>query len=183
MADIVVKGQRELYELLQTLPVKLERNIVRGALRAGARPIKDAAVARCPVGLPSSEGRKLYGLHEGSLRDSIRISTRVKGATVSASVKAGGKTRAGGDVWYAHLIEFTGAKAHTITAKGRKILSFGGLFFQSVKHPGMRARPFMRPALESQAQAAVVAAAEYMKQRLATREGLDTAHIMIEGDE
>jgi hypothetical protein len=41
----------------------------------------------------------------------------------------------------------------------------------------------MRPALDQQAQAAVIATAEYMKNRLATKEGLDTADIVIAGDE
>jgi hypothetical protein len=41
----------------------------------------------------------------------------------------------------------------------------------------------MRPALDAQASAAVVAAAEYMKDRLATKHGLDTSDVVIEGDE
>ena len=41
----------------------------------------------------------------------------------------------------------------------------------------------MRPALDSQATRAVVAAGEYIKRRLATKHGLDTSGVMIEGDE
>lgn len=41
----------------------------------------------------------------------------------------------------------------------------------------------MRPALDSNITAAVVAAGNYVKSRLATKQGLDTSHIMVEGDE
>jgi HK97 gp10 family phage protein len=186
MAEIVhVKGLSDLNKFLQELPVKLERNVLRGALRAGVKPIKAAAVAACPVGEPSAEGKRLYGHYKGALRDSIRITTRSKGGRVTASVMAGGKTKKGADVFYAHMIEFTGAVAHVIKApfwKGVKALFIGGRFLKSVHHPGMRAKPFMRPALDAQAQNAVIASAEYMKKRLATKEGLDTSGVLIEGD-
>lgn len=188
MADttIHVHGLADLQKFLDTLPAKIERNILRGALRAGVKPIKDAAVANCPVGMPSGEGRRLYGLHEGSLQDSVRVGTRHKGSKVMATVKAGGRTAKGGDVFYAHIIEFTGAVAHQIPALsllGKVFLNIGGGVYRSAKHPGMRPKPFLRPAMDAQAQNAVVAAAEYMKERLSTKHGLDTAHITIEGDE
>lgn len=185
MSEIRVKGLSELQKFLDQLPVKLEANVMRGALRAGLKPIKDAAVANAPVGQPNEEGKRLYGHYPGALRDSIRISgTRIKGRRVTASLKAGGKNKkTGADVFYAHIIEFTGAVAHTVTAKNRKWLSFGGRFFQSVEHPGMKATPFMRPALDAQAGNAVIATAEHIKKRLATKHGLDTADIEITEDE
>jgi len=160
------KGLAELNLFFDQFPAEFKANVLPGALRAAAQPIKDAAVSMCPVGKPSDEGRRLYGLHEGSLRDSIRISMRSDGGVITASVTAGGKTQGNGDVWYAHLIEFTGAIAHTIRSRIGKQLKFGGLFRRSVNHPGMYARPFLRPALDSQAAAAVIAAAEYSEQNL-----------------
>lgn len=180
MSDIHVKGLADLQAFLDKLPAKMESNVMRGAMGAAAKPMKISAQERCPVGVPSSTGAKRYGLHTGSLRDSIRVSTKVKNGKVTASIKAGGKTKKAGDVWYAHIVEYTGARAHTITAKNRKGLSFGGLFFQSADHPGMRAKPFMRPALHTQAGNSVLAAGEYIKKRLATKEGLNTAHIELE---
>lgn len=182
MTDIHVTGLADIQKFLDTLPAKLEANIMRGALRAGVKPIKEAATQMCPVGAPSAEGKRLYRLHQGSLRDSIRISTRINGQTVTASVKVGGKTKAAGDVFYAHMIEFTGAVSHVIAKRGG-MLAFMGIFRKSVNHPGMKRQAFMRPALDQQAQAAVIAAAEYMKKRLATKEGLDTSDVLIEGDE
>lgn len=79
-------------------------------------------------------------------------------------------------------IEF-GTKAHNIAAKTAKWLSFGGIFAKQIRHPGARPFPHMRPALDTGAPGAVVAAAEYMKTRLSTKHGLDTLHITVEGDE
>lgn len=186
MAEIHVTGLKELNQFLETLPAKMQANVMRGSLRAGVNVIKDEAKRLCPVGLPSGEGKRLYRLHEGSLQDSIRVGTRFKGGTVAATVKAGGKTAKGGDVFYAHMMEFTGARAHLIPAPsllGKVFLAIGGGIFRSARHPGMRARPFMRPALDSKAHAAIIAAAQYMRQRLATKHGLDTADVRIEGDE
>jgi HK97 gp10 family phage protein len=163
MAEIHVRGLKELQKFLDQLPVKIERNIMRGALRAGAKPILAQAIAGVPV-------------QSGELKNSLKISTSAKGGTVESKVKT--------NVFYSRFVEF-GTQAHFITAKKGGWLSFGGIFAKSVWHPGIPKGPhaFMRPALDSQAQAAVVATAEYIKKRLATKEGLDTSHIMIEGDE
>lgn len=183
MSDLVhVKGLAELGKVMEELPVKIERNVLRGALRAGAGPIRTDARARAPVGPTSSENARIYGGYPGALRDSIRVTTKTRGGKVIASVVAGGKGKNGADVYYAHFVEF-GTSPHSIVPQTRRALSIGGLFVESVEHPGARPQPFMRPALDGQAQQAVIAAAEYMKARLATKHGLDTAHINIEGDQ
>jgi HK97 gp10 family phage protein len=52
----------------------------------------------------------------------------------------------------------TGATAHEIEAANRQALKFesGGVefFAKAVSHPGMRARPFLRPAVDEKEQAA-----------------------------
>lgn len=164
MAEIHVTGLADLQKMLDTLPAKIERNLMRGALRAGMNVVKPAAAA----GVNSISGELARGL---------KVGTRAKGGVVYATLKAGGKHG-----YIARWVEY-GTAAHTITAKDRKALSLGGVLFQSVQHPGARPKPFMRPALDQRANAAVVAAAEYMKERLATKQGLDTSHITIEGDE
>jgi len=50
-------------------------------------------------------------------------------------------------------------------------------------HPGVMPKPFMRPALDAQSGAAVLAVGEYIKKRLATKNGLDTSEINIEVEE
>jgi HK97 gp10 family phage protein len=180
---IKVTGLSDLQALLDTLPPKLELNVMRGALRAGGKLIMQEAVANVPVGPTSSGNADKYGGYAGALRDSIHLGTKISRPYVMARVVVGGKTKTGADVWYAHIIEFTGAVPHTISAKGKAALSIGGLLYQSVQHPGMKAHPFLRPALDSKGRDAVIAAAEYMKTRLATKEGLDTAAILIAGED
>lgn len=56
--------------------------------------------------------------------------------------------------WFAHFLEF-GTKAHQIRRKSRKALRLeNGKFAAKVRHPGMAARPFMRPAFDEKNGAA-----------------------------
>lgn len=164
MSEVHVKGLKELNDLLQTLPPKIEKNILRGALRAGMNTVKPVAQSR---------------VHSvsGELAKGLKVGTRARGGTVTSSLKATGPHRS-----LAHLVEF-GTKAHAIEAKDGGALFFAGSMVKSVQHPGAEPKSFMRVALDAQASASVVAAAGYMKKRLATKHALDTAHITIEGDE
>jgi HK97 gp10 family phage protein len=157
-----VKGLKQLDEFLGTLAPKVERNIMRSGMRAGAKPI----LVQARVGL---------GAHNrtGKLARSLRISTKAKNAIVSASVKT--------NEFYGKFLEF-GTEAHTISAKGNGWLSFGGAYVKSVDHPGARAYPFLRPAMDSQAQAALMAVGMHVKKRL-TKEGINTTDVLLEGDE
>jgi len=159
-----IKGLADLQKFMDQLAPKIERNVMRGALRSGMNVVKPVAQANA---------RKASGLYAAGLK----ISTRARGGRVSASLKATGP-----HAYLGKWIEF-GTRAHNIVAKNGGWLSFGGIFAKSVAHPGARPFPHMRPALDSQAQNAVVAAAEYMKKRLQDKHSLDTSHINIEGDE
>lgn len=164
MSDTVyVKGLDQLQKLLDQLPAKMEQNIMRGALRAGANVVKPAAAANInPV--------------SGDLQRSLRISVRARRGTVTAAVKT--------DLFYARFVEY-GTRQHWITSRDGKALSVPGIgFVKAVLHPGISSpRPFMRPALDTQAGAALVAAGNYIKQRLATKHGLDTSDVIIEPEE
>lgn len=179
MSEIHVNGLAQLQKFLDALPQKVEQNILRGALRAAANVVKAEAVANVPV-------------DSGTLKAGLKVSTRSRRGLITASVKATGK--------HAHIapwIEF-GTRAHKIHAKDAKTLSLrpnsrassgyasrwtAHNFLEFVEHPGTKPRPFMRPALDSQAGNAVVAAGNYIKKRLATKHGLDTSDIVIGEDE
>lgn len=160
-SNVHVKGLSDLDKFFDELVPKMQRNIMRGALRAAAVPVRDQVKANVPV-------------QSGTLRDGIKISTSVKGGVVSVKVRAGGK-----HAYIAHMIEFTGAAAHWIKPRARKSLFLAGLAREAVYHPGFKAKPFMRPALDQQASAAVVAAGEYIKRRL-TKQGLNAQDVEIE---
>lgn len=136
---------RETLAALDQLPARIEANLVRGALRAAAKPIFEDARAAAPV-------------VTGRLRDSIRISTGIKrrDGEIVAAVKAGGK-----QAYYAHMVEY-GTTRHII--KGPVVL--GGQVFKNVEHTGSEPRSFMRKAFDNSGQASVDAYAEYFRRNL-----------------
>ena len=152
-----ISGGRELDAFLQTLAVKVEKNIMRSALRAGANVFKDEAKANVPVDL-------------GDLRRSIRVTTGAKGGQVTASVKAGNKK-----AFYWRFVEF-GTAAHKIAPKNGRALAIGGKVVRAVNHPGARAKPFLRPALDAKAEMALRAIGVQIRARL-TKEGINTPAI------
>lgn len=156
MADLkYVKGLAQLESFLQQLPAKIERNVLRGALRAGARTIQARAIANV---------RK----RSGATAKSIKVGTRAAGGQVTAYVRV--KDFKG--IW----LEY-GTRPHRIEPKNRKSLSIGGHAVEHVDHPGAKPHRFLRPAMDQSANGALVAAAEYMKKRLSEERGLDTLDI------
>jgi HK97 gp10 family phage protein len=162
--SVKVSGLKELNVFLDTLPDKLQKNVMRAALRAGAKVIADQARENVPVA-------------SGKLKKDITIGTRSRGGVVTASVKAGAKS-----AWYAKFVEF-GTAAHEINAKPGSVMMFNGQIAIRVNHPGAKPQPFMRPALDARGQAAVQAVAEKMREVLATKHGLSVPHRMEDGDE
>lgn len=160
MSEIEIKGLSELNRALQDFPARMEANILRGAMRAGAKVFKDAAQDQAPVAPPSGVNARRYNGRAGALRDSVRVSVRLRNGRVQASIKAGSR-----DVYYAHWVEF-GTAAHQIRPKGKKSLLIAGLLRESVKHPGARPKPFMRRTFDGKHRAALAAFAEYIRNRL-----------------
>lgn len=165
MADTInIKGLDKLNEFLQQLPVKMEKNVMRGSLRAGMKVV--LPVAKSNIHSVS-----------GELAKGLKLSTNSKGGKVTSSIKAKGEHG-----YVARWVEY-GTKPHLITAKkGGGLQLPDGRVLSSVWHKGARPKPFLRPSLDQQASAAVVAAAEYMKARLESKHGLDTADITIEAE-
>jgi HK97 gp10 family phage protein len=176
MAEIRIKGLSELQKQLSTIAPRLEANIIRGALRQGAKPIAEAARKNAPVGEPSESAKKRYKVYAGALRDSIRVGARIdrRNGQVVAYIRAGGRIKKNGAIpFYAHFLEY-GVRPHRISGK----TTVNGNTVPAI-HPGISPRPYMRPALDAEAKNAVIAAGEYIKKRLATKEGLNTADIDI----
>ena len=155
-----VTGLAELQAFLDQLPAKVEQNIMRAALRQGANVVKAEAMANVPV-------------KSGLLKAGLKVSTKSRRGVVTAIVKAGGK-----HAYLARWIEY-GTAAHFIKPKKAKSLFWAGLMRDGVDHPGSQAKPFLRPALDSQAQAALMAVGEAIKKRL-TKQGLNASGVELE---
>lgn len=172
VSDRNITGGRELDDLLQTLPAKLEKNIMRTALRAGAVVF----LAEVKNNIPSVSG---------ALRKSARITTRYKKGSVSASVKVGDKV-----AYYAQMVEF-GTRPHVISVTdvdrpvsrrtgaqvsirtvNRSLRLGGTLIGPSVNHPGSKPRPYARPAADAAFPAAIAAVQAKIRERL-TKAGLN----------
>lgn len=168
-----ISGLAQLDAMLKQLPATVEGNIMRGALRAGQKVIMEEARARVPV-------------DQGDLKKSIRIQYRArskKHGWVRMHLVAGGKK-----AYTAHWIEYgtashytgsgrTVGKAYIIKAKdsqGRQLgsklkraaLRIGAKMVGQVTHPGIKARPFMRPAFDRAQGPALDATVAYIRTRL-----------------
>ena len=148
MIDINITGLSELQAQLDRLPANVEKKLLRGALRAGQKVVLEAAKANIRT-------------ISGDLAASLRISTRSrKNGLVSARVVAGAKK-----VFYAHMVEF-GTAQHYIKPKTRRSLFFAGINAEVIDHPGAKKHPFMRPAIDGAADAAMQAFANYLSGRI-----------------
>lgn len=137
-AEFNVTGLDDLLKKLDRLPENLEKNVLRGAIRASAAPIVKDAKTRVPV-LQDRDDRRIAG----ALRRSIRArSVQMKNGRLTGGVTAGGsdKSRGKGDTFYARFVEFGTAK--------------------------MQARPFLRPAIDHQTGNATEAFGSYIRDRL-----------------
>lgn len=165
---INVKGLSDLQKALDTLTDKIQNNIMRGALRSGAKVLRDHAKAICPV--ESSDAFSKYkaslGWSPGELQRSIRLSAKLSGGAVVAKVVAGNKK-----AFYAHMVEF-GTAAHWIRPVDAKALFFGGQAHKAVYHPGARRNPFMRITFDAHSRAAVEQVGGYVRARL-TKDGIN----------
>lgn len=162
MADIEISGLADLQKMLDSLPGKIEGNLMRGALRAGTKVMADEAKARVPV------------LHS-DLKKSIRVSFKSRSKKfgwVRMHLIAGNKK-----AWYAHLIEFgtasfyegsgrTVGAPYEIKPKTKKSLFFGGVAREKVVHPGIKPQPFMRRTFDTKQGEAVQTMADYLRRRI-----------------
>lgn len=160
MSDVQIKGFAELQKALETLPAKIEANIMRGALRAGAVVIKKEIAQNVPV-------------QTATLKQGLKIKTRNKKGFVTATIRTAGKHG-----FVARFLEF-GVATHEIKAKDGSSLFFGSIFVDKVTHPGISPKPFMRPAFDRSTNEAIQAVGKYIGKRL-TKQGIETPDIEVD---
>jgi len=148
-SEFKITGLEELKKQLEALPANIEKNVTRGALRAGVKVFQARAKELVPV-------------KSGALRDSIKIRAKVNKKTGYLNVKlvVGDKK-----AWYANMVE-GGTIAHLIKPKKRKSLFIAGIMRELVEHPGAHMQPFMRPAFDQTQKEAIDATAAYFRKRI-----------------
>lgn len=124
--EFSLSGFEDVERLLNTFPEKVEKRLIKGALRKGALVLKKIAKSNAPVGT-------------GKLRRSLAHRTG-RGPIAQVYVKGG---KDGG--WYANFVE-RGTEKHSLR-KGAK-LARGTKQDQTIIHPGTRANPFLSKSLD-----------------------------------
>lgn len=164
-----VQGFEEAHRSLRNMMDERKRQrIMRGAMAAAGRVVRDAARRMTPTGEKTHRGLGGGTLRPGALRRSVRVSTRVESGAGLFRVRAkviAGDTKRG--VYWAHFLE-RGTREHVITAKGgRWALRLGDRWAKSVRHPGTRAQRIMEHAVSQTANQRHRAFEQYITQRLA----------------
>lgn len=182
-----LKGGAELSSFFDELPKKLVNNAVRAGLTAAARPIRDKA----RLNAPKETGTLAKGIKTSSPRNN-------PDGTVSVKVRATGR-----HAYIAPWMEY-GTGAHIINAGDSKIsprlltrqanrdgaterdgfLVIGNnVISGAVMHPGTPPRPFLRPALDTEAEAAVNAFGERIQTYLKGNLGVTLPLVEVEDEE
>jgi hypothetical protein len=163
--DTNIKGLAELKAAMGDLPEKIERNLMRGSMRAGLKVIAAKA-----------EGN--INSRSGALAESVRVGTRIKAGQITGFVQAG-PSKKHKKPWYAAIVH-KGAKKHVIKARRAKLLAIG---VPQVTHPGAAPNPYLEDALKSEMGAAVAEVASHMRGRLASKHGINVPDPLQEFDE
>lgn len=154
--DIKLYGFDELDKAFERVKDESKGDVLRKALREGARVVLDAAKRKVPK-------------DTGELSRNIRMKFVKKGlysaqynifVARSRKRKVNGTLQVVGGGYYGHMIEYgTGlygpkGREYWIPRKSGKVVKFidkrtgKEVVVERFKHPGMRPRPFMRPAFD-----------------------------------
>jgi HK97 gp10 family phage protein len=140
---IRLEGIDQLTVALKKALTKHKEADVRKTMRRGAKLIVD-------------EAKRLAPVDSGLLRDSIMILPKWSGDPMGVYVgpKVKRKRPSKGSVqkeqpYYAAMVEY-GTSAHKLGYKGKYVSDKNG-----AQHPGMKGKPYMRPAYDTTAQQAL----------------------------
>lgn len=128
--EMKITGFDELLNKMDKLPPLLHKRILRASGRRAMKLVLETAKGIVPV-------------RTGRLRDAIKITTRQNRQRRQLDIRVGPS-----NIPYAHLVE-DGTSSHTIKVKKASFLGWGNKTFGiKVDHPGAKAQPYMRPALD-----------------------------------
>lgn len=161
---VKLEGVDELKRALASAAQNIRTKAVRSSLRAAGRVIQSAAKAAAPV-IPAPTKTRSPGTLKKAIAvrpskfarqagdEGVFIGVRpLRGSRQKKLGKAGATNP--NDPYYWRFVEF-GTKPHVIKAKTGKVLSWGGHFAKSVKHPGTKGQRFLTASAESKGQEAV----------------------------
>lgn len=138
--DIHIIGDKDLIKRLEFLTPSIRKKVLRPAVTAASRPIRQAAKASVPVRFGAL--KKSIDLKAKSYKETAVAIVGPKTGQSATGVNLFGQSGRIVPTQYAHLVE-KGTKPHVIrTGRGRKVIWM---------HPGSPPTRFMQKALSSQA--------------------------------
>ncbi len=172
MAELVnIKGFAELKLAMEALGKGVSKNVLRGAVNAGAAVIRDQARLNAPLMTESLPGHQPPGtLKRAIVNKFIQAQSNFTQVVIDVCVIMGKSLRGQGkkhtrsqDAYYAGWIErghyFVAHKPKGVTWKSHRASEQG-------KGQFVPAHPFMRPAYEERKLDAVEAMRVYMEKRI-----------------
>lgn len=186
---INLKGGKELSAFLAAFPKKLQDGAVRSALTAAAKPIRDQARALAPR-------------QTGELARSIKTGSPKVNSDGTVSIKVRTDPKNNNHAFLGLFFEY-GTAPHFISpgdsGKSVRLLNraalrdgansdvasgkmrVGNLWVTgAVMHPGMAARPFMRPALDMKANEAINAFGARVQSYLSGKTGFTAPTLEVD---
>jgi len=165
--------KKQLAKLDTALQIKIGRQALSGAANVIAAEIRRTAPrSGMTDGLSKEDKKKVPKPLARSVVRSIKRRRDRKGFYGRVGIHK--------SVWYAHFIEY-GTSPHRIPnanvgsgknkRKNDAAVAFGGGVYRAVNHPGIKANPFVRRALESKKQAAVDEMVKRLKAGIAANWG------------
>jgi HK97 gp10 family phage protein len=138
-----IEGLKELQAAMRQLPQNIGRNVLRGAVNAGASVIRNEVRDNAPVyeGKPQASHAPAGALRRAVYQKQIREASSWFKQVFYVSVRSGkSQQKKGLDAYYWRFVEFGTKK--------------------------MAARPFLRPAFESKKYEAAEAIKQYLARRI-----------------
>ena len=141
--NIKIEGLKELADACRELGPRIGRNVLRGAVGAGAAVIRNEAKQRAPVYSGPDRSVEPGVLKKAIYQKQIRELSSELEQTFYVGVRHGSRSKV--DAYYWRFVEF----GH-LARNGKPVA----------------AHPFMRPAFEAQKDAALLAIVTYLEVRI-----------------
>jgi HK97 gp10 family phage protein len=174
MAELLhVDGLSELKKALQQLPKNIAKNVLRGAVNAGAVVIRDEAKLRAPVMPEAAPDHQPPGtLRRAIIVKQIPEKSGATQQTYYVTVRQGKRYRGQGakgnksqDAFYAKWVEF-GHYYVPPKPKGASWKKHRDMTKGNAGAKWVPPKPFLRPAFEAKKRDAVAAIKAYLEKRI-----------------
>ena len=179
-----LKGGKELMAFLDALPERLRKNAVRASLTAAAAVIRDQARANAP----RETGKMAKAIKSGrpnvNQDGTVSVKVRMRGehSFLGTFIEYGTSPHfiSAGDSGKSPRLLTRSAKNGGMNTDGGALKIGNNYVTGAVWHPGIPAKPFLRPALDQKANEAINAFGAKMRTYLKDRTGFTAPYVEVD---